>query len=82
VSELAQSSLYLSEEERVTPVGDIEVEIVLQIAVRGRTKDLARLLNAVIKAEAVVMWVVDWPAEGPKDQEQKDLTTTAGGVSR
>jgi len=66
----------------VTPVGDIEVEIVLQIAVRGRTKDLARLLNAVNKAEAVVMWVVDWPAEGPKDQEQKDLATTAGGVSR
>jgi hypothetical protein len=66
----------------VTPVGDIEVEIVLRIAVRGRTRDLAELLNAVTKTEAVVMWVVDRPAEGPKDQDQKDLTTRAEGVSR
>lgn len=66
----------------MTPVGDIEAEIVLRIAVRGRTKDLARLLGAVNEAEAVVMWVVNRPAEGPKDQDQKNLTTAAGGVSR
>lgn len=66
----------------MTPVGDIEVEIVLRIALRGRTRELARLLNAVNQAEAMVMWVVNKPAEGPKDQDQKNLTTMAGGVSK
>jgi hypothetical protein len=36
----------------VTPIGDIEIEIVFQIAVRGRTGDLARLLKAISNAEA------------------------------
>jgi len=64
------------------PVGDIEVEIILQVAMRGRARDLARLLSAVNKAEAVVMFVVNRPAEGPRNQDQNDLTNTAGGISR
>ena len=34
----------------MTPVGDIEVEIVFRIAVRGRACDLAQLMEAVNKA--------------------------------
>ena len=43
----------------MTPVGDIEFEIVFRIVVRGRTRDLAQLLEAMRKAGAVVMWVVE-----------------------
>ena len=39
----------------MTPVGDIEIEIVFRIAVRGRTSDLAMLLEAMNKAEAAVI---------------------------
>ena len=66
----------------MTPVGDIEAQIVMRVAVRGRTKDLARLLNAVKNAEAVVMWIVNRPAEDSKDQDQRDLTPAARGVFR
>ena len=34
----------------MTPVGEIELEIVFRIAVRGRAGDLAQLMEAVNKA--------------------------------
>jgi len=43
----------------VTPVGDVEIEIVFRIAVRGRTVDLARLLEAISNAEAVAIGIVE-----------------------
>jgi hypothetical protein len=61
----------------VTPVGEIEVEIVLRIAARGRTSDLAQLLEAVNKARAVVVWLVETPIAS-EEQGQKGVTTTAG----
>ena len=64
----------------MTPVGDIETEIVFRIAVRGRTRDLAHLLQAMNKAEAVVISIVDKPA--PRDEQcQNSVTATAGGFS-
>ena len=47
----------------MTVVGDIELEIVFRIAVRGRTGDLAQLLEAVNKA-TVVMWLAGLPIRG------------------
>ena len=64
----------------MTSVGDIELEIVFQIAVRGRTCDLARLLEAVKKATAVVVWLVERPMAS-EEQGQKGVATTAGGHS-
>jgi hypothetical protein len=61
----------------VTSVGDIELEIVFQIAVRGRTCDLARLLGAVNKATVVVVWLVERPMAS-EEEGQKGVTTTAG----
>jgi len=61
----------------VIPVGDIELEIVFRIAVRGRAGDLTQLLEAVNKTHAVVMWVVEKPIAS-EEQGQKDVTTTAG----
>ena len=61
----------------MTSVGDIELEVVFQIAVRGRTSDLARLLEAVNKATAVVVWLVETPIAS-EEQGQKGVTTTAG----
>jgi hypothetical protein len=61
----------------VTPVGDIELEIVFRIAVRGRSSDLTQLLEAVNKAHALVMWLVESPTAS-EEQGQKDVTTTAG----
>jgi hypothetical protein len=61
----------------VTPVGDVELEIVFRIAVRGRVTDLAQLLEAVNKARAVVVWLVEKPIAS-KEQGQQGVTTTAG----
>jgi hypothetical protein len=66
---------------RMTPAGDIELDIVFRIAVRGRTRDLAQLLNALNNAGAVMMCVVERPTE-MEEQGQKDVTPTAGGCSR
>jgi len=64
----------------VTPVGDIEIEIVFRIALRGRTRDLAHLLQAMNRAEAVVMSIVEKPAPA-EEQCQSGVTATAGGFS-
>jgi len=61
----------------VTPVGEIEVEIVLRVAVRGRAGDLTQLMDAVNKANAVVMWIVENPIAS-EEQGQNGVTTTAG----
>ena len=64
----------------MTPVGDIEIEIVFRIAVRGRTSDLAMLLEAMNKAEAAVIRIVEKPT-ALEEQCQNGVTTTAGGFS-
>jgi Tfp pilus assembly pilus retraction ATPase PilT len=60
----------------VTPVGNIELEIVFRIAVRGRAGDLAQLMEAVNQTHAVVMWFVENPIES-EEQGQNGVTTTA-----
>jgi len=45
--------------------------------VRGRAGDLAQLLEAVNKAHAVVMWLVETPIAS-EEQGQKGVTTVAG----
>ena len=64
----------------MTPVSDIELEMVLRIAVRGRAGDLAQLLKAINKAEAVVIWLIKKRTVS-EQQGQKHVTTTAGGFS-
>ncbi len=64
----------------MTPVGDIEIELVFRIAVRGRTRDLARLLQAINKAEAAVITTFGKHAS-LEEESPKDVTTTAGGFS-
>lgn len=64
----------------MTPVGDIEIEIIFRIAVRGRTSDLATLLEAINKAESVVISTVEKPSAS-EEQCQKGVTTTVGGFS-
>ena len=61
----------------MTHVGDIELEIVLRVAVRGRARDLAQLLEAANKARAVVVWLVETPIAS-EEQGHKGVTTTAG----
>ena len=61
----------------MTPVGDVELEIVFRIAIRGRARDLAQLSEAVNKAHAVVMWVVE-KSIASEEQGQNGVTTTAG----
>ena len=64
----------------MTPVGDIEIEIVFRIALRGRTSDLAQLLEAFDKAEAVLIGIVTKPT-AVEEQCQNGVTTTVGGFS-
>ena len=61
----------------MTPVGEIEVEIVLQVAVRGRAGDLAQLMEAANKARAVVICLVEKPITS-EERGQKGVTPTAG----
>jgi hypothetical protein len=61
----------------VTPVGEIEVEIVLRVTLRGRARDLAQLLEAANKARAVVICFVENPIAS-QEQGHKGVTTTAG----
>ena len=61
----------------MTPIGDIEIEIVFRIAVRGRTSDLAMLLEAINKAEEVVISTVEKSAAS-EEQCQKGVITTVG----
>jgi hypothetical protein len=64
----------------VTPVGDIEIGIVVRIALRGRTSDLAQLLEAFDKAEAVLIGIVTKPTAA-EEQCQNSVIATAGGFS-
>ena len=64
----------------MTPVGDIELEIVFRIAVRGRTRELAQLMDVMNKAGSVVMWLVEEPSAS-EEPARKDVTTTAKGCS-
>jgi hypothetical protein len=53
----------------LTPVGDIELELVLRVSVRGRTSDLAKLLHALGKAQKVVFWMVEEESEKEHQQD-------------
>ncbi len=64
----------------MTHVGDIEIELVFRIAVRGRARDLAWLLQVINKAEAVVITTVE-KQSALEEESPKDVTTTAGGFS-
>ena len=64
----------------MTPIGDIEIGIVFRIAVRGRTSDLAMLLEAINRAEAAVISIVEKPTAS-EEQRQNSVTTTVGGFS-
>ena len=64
----------------MTPIGDIEIELVFQVAVRGRTGDLARLLKAISNAEAVAIGIVE-KLTATEEPCQKGVTTTVGGFS-
>jgi len=39
----------------MTPVGDIEIEVVLSLAIRARAKDLAPLLNALSSGQQFIV---------------------------
>ena len=64
----------------MTPVGDVELEIGLHIAVRGRALDLAQLLKAINKAEAVVICLIE-ERTASGEQDEKEVKTSAGGFS-
>ena len=61
----------------MTPVGDIEIEIVFRIALRGRTSDLAGLLEALDQAEAVLIGIVTKPS-ATEEKWQNGVTTVRG----
>ena len=64
----------------MTPIGDIEIEIVFRLAVRGRTRDLARLLEAISNSEAVAIGIIE-KLTATEEQCQKGVTTIVGGFS-
>jgi hypothetical protein len=53
----------------VTPVNDIEIELVYRIAIRGRMRDLAELTRMLDGTQAVILLPVK---EKPKAEEDGD----------
>jgi hypothetical protein len=53
----------------VTSIGDIEIELVFRIAVRGRMRDLAELTQTLDESQAVVLLPVK---ERSKVEEKGD----------
>ena len=64
----------------MTPVSDIELEIVFRVAVRGRARDLAQLLEVMNQVETTVIWLIE-KGIASGEQARKDVTTAAGGFS-
>ena len=62
----------------MTPVGDIE--IALPITVRGRTSDLAQLMQAMNNAVLVVISIVEKP-KAAEEQCQCSVAAIVGGFS-
>lgn len=46
----------------MTPVGDIEIELVFRVAVRGRARDLAELMTTLERPHIAVLQAIK---EGP-----------------
>ena len=42
----------------MTPVGDIEIELVFRVAVRGRARDLAELMNTLESSHIAILQAV------------------------
>jgi hypothetical protein len=57
----------------VTPVGDIEIELVFRVAVRGRARDLAELMDTLERPHIAVLQTV-------KDGSTTDQTGSKGVV--
>lgn len=53
----------------MTSIGDIEMELVFRIAVRGRMRDLAELTRRVEGCQTIILAPVK---EQPKAQEDKE----------
>lgn len=53
----------------MNPIGDIEIELVFRIAIRGRMCDLAELTRRLEGSQAVILLPVK---EGPKVLEDGD----------
>ena len=51
----------------MTPVGDIEIEVVFRVAAHGRARELAKLLRALNDAQVVVLCLAE---EGTAQEEQ------------
>ena len=52
----------------MTPIGDIELELVFRIAIRGRMRDLAELTRTLEGSQGVILLPVK---EGPKAEEDR-----------
>ena len=64
----------------MTPVRDIEIEIALPITVRGRTSDLAQLVQAMNNAALVVISIIEKP-KGAEEQCLCGVAAIVGGFS-
>jgi hypothetical protein len=57
----------------VTSVGDIEIELVFRVAVRGRARDLAELMSTLEKPHIALLQAI-------KDDSTLDKTESKGVV--
>jgi hypothetical protein len=59
----------------VTSVGDIKIEIVFRIAVRGRMRDLAELMRTMENTGALILLPVNVSSEVEEDGDKRILVS-------
>jgi hypothetical protein len=57
----------------VTSIGDIEIELVFRIAVRGRMRDLTELTRRLEGSRAVILLPIKEQAKAQEDKEKRIL---------
>ncbi len=57
----------------MTSIGDIEIELVFRIAVRGRMRDLTELTRRLEGSRAVILLPIKEQAKAQEDKEKRIL---------
>ncbi len=59
----------------MTSIGDIEIELVFRLAIRGRMRDLAKLTSRLEDSHAVILLPVKEQPKVPEDRDKQILVS-------
>lgn len=65
----------------MTPIGDIEIELVFRLAIRGRMRDLAELTRRLEGCQAVILIPIKEQAKAQENADKRILVNIGRTVS-